>query len=129
MEAQRPGWFAERKIHLLMQYGPKPNPAFGKVPLAHELTRTPRERQMFELIVAPQLFARPYMAPPGVPAERAAALQKAFATMVKDVAFIAEATTRRLDLDLVTAAEILATLQKAYATPKELVEEVKTLLK
>ena len=129
MEAQRPGWFAERKIHVLMQYGPKPNPAFGKVPLAHELTRTPRERQMFELIVAPQLFARPYMAPPGVPAERAAALQKAFATMVKDVAFIAEATTRRLDLDLVTAAEILATLQKAYATPKELVEEVKTLLK
>lgn len=129
MEAQRPGWLKGGKIHVLLQYGPKPNPAFGKVPLAHEMTRTPRERQMFELIVAPQLFARPYMAPPGIPAERANALQQAFEATIKDQAFIAEASARNLDLDHVKAGEILATLQRAYATPKELVEEMKQLLK
>ena len=129
MEAQRPGWLKDKKIIVLLLYGMARNPMVPGVPLALELTRTPRERQMFELIVAPQLFARPYMAPPGVPAERAAALQAAFEATIKDKAFATEAGERRLEIDLVKGSEILAVLSRAYATPKEMVDEVKALLK
>jgi len=47
MEAQRPGWLKEGRINVLLQYGMAPNPMFPGVPLAIELTKTPRERRIF----------------------------------------------------------------------------------
>lgn len=129
LQAQRPGWFEEKRIHVLLQFGMARNPQFGDVPLAIELTRTPRERQMFEIVVAPQLFARPYMAPPGIPPERAKALKAAFEATVKDADFRKEATDRRLDLELVTGEQILDVLRRVHASPREVVEDVKAILK
>jgi tripartite-type tricarboxylate transporter receptor subunit TctC len=129
MQAQRPGWFQDKRIHVLLQYGLTRNPQFGDVPLAVELTRTPRERQMFEIVVAPQLFARPFMAPPGLPAERARALRTAFEATIADADFRKEAADRQLDVELVTGDQVLDVLKRIYASPRDMVEDVKALLK
>lgn len=129
MESIRPGWFKAKTIHVLLQFGLTRNPSFGDVPLVQELATTPQARQIVELIVTPQLFARPFMATPGMPAERASALQAAFETTCKDPAFVTEANERRLDVACVTGKEIVEALSKAYAAPREAVAEAKALLK
>ena len=43
-----------------------------------DLAKTEADKQAIEFVVSPNLFARPFVAPPGVPAERVAALRKAF---------------------------------------------------
>ena len=129
MEAQRPGWLKQGRISVILQYGVAPNPMFPGVPLATDLTTTPRARQMFELAVAPQLFARPFMAPPGVPPDRAAALATAFAAMLRDPDLRKEAAERRLDIEPVTGREIMSVLERVYASPREVIDEVKSIMK
>lgn len=129
MEAMRPGWVKQGKINILIQFGAKASPAFPGVPLATDIAPTPAARQIVELVVAPQLFARPYMAPPGVPAERATALRTAFERTMTDPAFMTEADERKLDVELVTSGQILAMLARAYATPRPMLDEVRAMLK
>ena len=43
-----------------------------EVPLALDLAKTEADRQAIEFVVSPNLFARPFVAPPDVPAERVA---------------------------------------------------------
>ena len=129
MEAMRPGWVKQGKINVLVQFGAKASPAFPGVPLATDLAPTPAARQIVELVVAPQLFARPYVAPPGVPAERAAALRTAFGRTMTDPAFLAEAEERKLEIELVKSEDILAMLTRVYATPKPMLDEVRAMLR
>jgi tripartite-type tricarboxylate transporter receptor subunit TctC len=78
--------------------------------------------------VAPQSFARPFAAPPGIPPERAAALRAAFDATVKDPAFVSEAEKLKLEPDLVDAAAMEATLHHLYATPPGIVARAKAAL-
>ena len=55
-------------------------------------------RQLIELSELPFEMALPTMAPPGVPADRAAALRSAYAAMVKDKAFLDEAVRLKLEI-------------------------------
>ena len=62
-------------------------------PLAASLAFDSAERAALERLFAPQRLGLAYVTPPGVPAERLAALQAGFAAMVKDDAFVKDATT------------------------------------
>lgn len=121
LKAVVPGWIAEKKIRPLLQMGLVPHPELQGVPLAVDLITDPVERQIFELVVLPQEFGRPFMAPPGVPKDRAEALQRAFELTLKDPAFLADAAKIRLSLDPLRGGEILALLEKAYKAPKDVV--------
>ena len=70
-----------------------------------------------------QEMARPFAAPPGLPADRRAALLAAFDQTMKDPAFLAEAMTQGLDVDPVSAAAIDALLAEVYATPKSITDK------
>ena len=128
MRATRPDWIRDRKFNVLLQIALRADRDHPDVPLALDLARTPEDRQVLELVVAPQSFARPFAAPPGLPPERAAALRQAFDATVKDPAFIAEAEKLKLEPDLVTAAEMQAILGRLYATPPAIVARAKAAL-
>ena len=74
------------------------HPQFPDTPLASELAPDERARLIVALIESPYRLARPYIAPPGVPADRMAALRKAFMETARDPEFLAEA--KKLDLDV-----------------------------
>ena len=86
MYSQRPEWVAKGFIRVLVQENLGGNPMFDKlgVPRSVDLAKTPEARQIMELAYAQQAFGRPYILPPGTPADRVAALRKAFMAATQD---------------------------------------------
>jgi hypothetical protein len=127
LSAQRPDWIKTGFIRVLVQEHDKGHPAINKlgVPLAVDFAKTPENRQIMELIYSSETFGRPYMMPPGVPADRVAALRKAFMETMRDDELLAEAQKIGLDIDPISGEELQTLAEKIYATPAAIVEQAK----
>jgi tripartite-type tricarboxylate transporter receptor subunit TctC len=81
------------KINLTLQIALEKDhhPTLRDVPLVVDLANDPQKKAALKLIVSRQAIARPFAAPPGVPADRVRALRDAFAATMKDPDFLAEA--------------------------------------
>ena len=119
---------AEKKINILFQIALNKAPDLLDIPRIQDLAKTADDRQVLEFLLTPQGMGRPFFAPPEVPRDRAVALRKAFADTLKDPDFLQEAAKTGLDIQLVSGEEVDRLLERAYATPPELVERAKELL-
>jgi tripartite-type tricarboxylate transporter receptor subunit TctC len=75
-----------------------------------------------------QTLGRPFAAPPGIPADRAAALRQAFDATMADPALLAEMKAKKLEVEPVRWQNIEALLKDLYATPKDVVEETRAII-
>jgi tripartite-type tricarboxylate transporter receptor subunit TctC len=66
--------------------------------------------------------------PPGVPADRVAALRRALAAMLQDKALLAEAEKSGLDIGPMGGEELQALVAKLYALPPKVIERAKQSL-
>lgn len=98
------------------------------VPREPDFAKTPADKQVLELVYGEQALGRPYVLPPGVPADRVAALRKAFITAMRDPGVQAEAARIKLDLQSDSGEDLQKMLERMYATPKEIVERAKAVL-
>jgi len=114
-------WVKEKKVNILVQAAPKRDPELPNVPLASEFARTREQHQILDFVVASEVLARPFVAPPGIPAERKAILRKAFDETMKDPAFLADAKKTLIDVNPVNGPEVDAVVASLYATPKDVV--------
>ena len=67
-----------KKINVVIQLALEKHEDLPNVPLVMDLPASPEDKAALKLIVSRQTIARPFAAPPGVPAERVAALRTAF---------------------------------------------------
>ena len=111
-----------KQIDITLQIGLHKDKALPDVPLIMDLTDDALKKAALRLIVSRQSIARPFAAPPGIPAERARLLRAAFDATMKDPEFRAEAAKLNLDVEPVSGAEVEALLQEAYASPAEVVK-------
>jgi tripartite-type tricarboxylate transporter receptor subunit TctC len=120
-----------KQINLTLQIALEkdPHPALQDLVLVTDLTDDPQKKAALKLFVSRQLAARPFAAPPGVPAERAAALRGAFNATMKDPEFLAEARKLNLDVDPVTGAEVEALIREVYAAPPDVVTIAREAMK
>jgi tripartite-type tricarboxylate transporter receptor subunit TctC len=114
-------WVTEKKINILIQAAPNKAPDLPDVPLASALAKTTEQRQMLDFAVANEVLARPFVAPPGIPAERKALLRAAFDATLRDPAFLADAKKTMIDIDPVSGPEAEAVVASLYALPKDVV--------
>jgi len=124
LKTTRPNWIAEKKLNMLAQFSFKAHPELPNVPLMMDLVQKPEDKRALELIFATQEMGRPFAAPPSIPADRAAALRKAFQDVVKDPALLADAQKQNIEIDTISGEEITDLLLRLYETPKEIVERV-----
>ena len=89
-------------------------------PSVVELMETPFDSNVMKLIVSGTVIGRAFMAPPGVPPDRLAALRGAFDKMVRDPEFIAESLKRGFEVEPMSGAE----LQKLVAEVMSMNEDV-----
>ncbi len=126
--SQKPDWLSGKKINILVQVGNKREPTLPNVPLLTELARNKSERDLLKLVSAPISLGRPYLAPPGIPAERLATLRAAFAATVADKGFLGEATKRRIDIAPMTWQEVSAVVDETINAPKDVIERAKKVI-
>ena len=62
---------------------------------------------------------------PGVPAERVRELRGSFEAMLRDPQFLADAANQKLDVDLVTGAELQKVVEEVYAASPVVIDIVK----
>ena len=91
------------------------------LPRAMDLVKEPEKKQILYLHFAPQAMGRPFAAPPDIPADRKAALIKAFDNAMRDPELLTEATKQRMDIDPMTGRQIDDLLAQIYATPPDVV--------
>jgi len=92
------------------------------VPLATELTQDRDALDVIAFTEAPLYMALPFLAPAGIPQDRAAALRNAFMTMVKDRDFLADAERSKLDITPIDGEAVRAIIAKMAATPRTVIE-------
>jgi tripartite-type tricarboxylate transporter receptor subunit TctC len=97
------------------------HPDFPDVPIGRELTQDPKALALIGFAELPFFMALPFAAPPGIPADRAKALQTAFMDMSRDPAFVSEAEKTGIDMSPVDGAGILKLLTATAATPKDVI--------
>ncbi len=128
LTSTRPTWIKEKKIDLLVQYGAAPDKEIADVPFLDDLISNPEDKALVLAAVAPLAMGRPYLAPPGVPAERVAALRKALMETFEDKDFLADA--ERLQLGVTgprTGEQLQKQLEDAYKTAPNIVERLRKL--
>jgi tripartite-type tricarboxylate transporter receptor subunit TctC len=100
-----------------------------KVPTIFEFAKTEEQRMILDFQASTLETGRPWLTPPNVPAERVAALRRAFDATMKDEAFLAEAKQRKLEVTPRTGAQIEAVLRQAADFPPHLLAKLATLTK
>lgn len=102
----RPEWLTSGKINVLLQTSLKKDPAAGATPWIMDLPMTETQRSTLELILAPRVMHRTFLAPPETQPDRLVTLRKAFASAVQDPEFMNEAKATALDIDYSSPEEI-----------------------
>ncbi len=118
----------EKKLIVLLQLSLQKHPELPDVPLVVDLAKTDEERQILRLIFARQVMGRPFLAPPGIPADRADALRKAFMETMTDPEFVAEAERAQLEVNPVAGEDLQKLVAEIYRTPPEVAQKAAQLL-
>ena len=97
----------------------------GKIPHSSDFIKSDKDRALFGLLFGVQALGRVYAAPPDTPADRVAALRKAFMDTMKDKEFLVDAEKTGIDI-IPMEGSVVSKMWADYAsTPPALVEEAK----
>jgi tripartite-type tricarboxylate transporter receptor subunit TctC len=124
----RQAYYRNGGLNILFQGAEKPDPRLADVPTPFTITKSEEDRQALRLFLDRAAVGRPFVAPPGIPAERVATLRKAFDETVKDPAFIDAAKKAKLNVSPITGQEIAEVIDAAYKTPKPVIDRTKKLM-
>jgi tripartite-type tricarboxylate transporter receptor subunit TctC len=127
LKIAKPDWLRDRKINVLVLAAMERSAEFPGAPAVVELVSKPEDRQLLELMVGPAAMARPFAAPPGVPASKAALIRRAFDATMQDPEFRAEAARLQADVAPSSGEDVQKLVGRLYATPRPVIERVKKL--
>lgn len=128
LKAERSEWIRDKKIRVLAQLGMQRDPELADVPNVLEYVKDPVDRQLFEFLFARQEAGRPFVAPPDVPADRLAALRKAFEDASRDPEFLGEITARNGTIELMTGPELEALITRMHKAPDAVIKAARQAL-
>ena len=116
VKATEAEWLRDKRISILAQLSLRKHPDLPDTPLVVDYAKTDEDRQIFKVVLARQVLAWPFVAPPGLPTERVAALRKAFDETLQDKEFLAEAEKLNLEITPVSGERIQSLIEDLYRT-------------
>ena len=128
IKTTRVNWVRDKRIIVLVQMALSKHPDLPDVPLIMDLAKTDEQRQIFKMIFARQTMGRPYVAPPGVPADRLAALRQAFMDTMADKEFLSEAEQNKFEINPVSGEQLEALVKEIYQTPPEVAKKAAAMV-
>lgn len=118
----------EGRVNILFQAALTPDARLRQVPVATDLARSEADREALALFFARVELGRPFVLPPGVPADRAMVLNNALRDTLADPSFRDDARRLDLNIDYIGGEELQATIAEAYRTPSEIVRRTRNAL-
>jgi tripartite-type tricarboxylate transporter receptor subunit TctC len=117
------------KMRLLVQMSATGDPAHSDTPTILSLVKDEQARQVVELILSRLALGRPFLSPPGIPADRVTMLRDAFQKAATDPEMLEEAAKLRLAIDPIFGEEAQALIAKIYKSSPELVLRARNIVK
>jgi tripartite-type tricarboxylate transporter receptor subunit TctC len=122
-------WLDNGSIKVLVQLSLHKHHDLPDVPLVMDFAKSENQQQIFKLIFARQVMGRPFLAPPGVPNDRASALRDAFARTMQDPEFLADAEKSLLEIAPVSGDDVEKLVMEVYQTPKPIAARAAQLIR
>ena len=131
LKSLRPDWVRNKTVNILVQTALEPEEELTRlrVPSIWTTIKSDDDKKAVELVIGQQMFGRPYLAPPGVPAEQIKTLRAGFAAAMRDKDFLADAERTRVDVVPTEGEKVQQLIERIYATPKHVAERAKELVK
>ena len=128
VRSTRPTWLRDKTAKAIVQYGAEKLAELPDVPFAPDLVGNDGDRLVMQAAFAPLALGRPLLMPPGVSAERVAALRAAFAATMADPDFLAEGERVGLGLNAPRSGEqIQEVVERAYQSPPRVIDRLRQL--
>ena len=128
LQATKSDWLPQKKIKAIVYYGPEQRPELAGVPYAPEIVTHEDDRSLLAAAFAPLALGRPFAMPPGVPADRLAAVRKAMSDTFADRDFLAESERLGLGANSPRQGEqIQDVIARGYATPPRVLDRLRKL--
>ena len=127
IEVTKPDWIRRDFARVLTQFSTQRDKRIAAVPLIYETALPPGMADAIAFLTLPDVVTRPVVAPPATPADRTAALRRAFDASMDDPEFLAFARKTSLDIDPTTGEELARIVKRIFATPPEALEFARKL--
>ena len=124
LSSTKPDWLKpDGPVRPLLQFARRTrHPDYPNIPTARELAKDGRALALIEIAEMPYILSKPFAAPPGVPTDRAQALQKAFMAANADPEYIQEAKRLGIDISPIDGAVVMEILTKLAQMPPDLLD-------
>jgi tripartite-type tricarboxylate transporter receptor subunit TctC len=116
-------WLRDKKINPIIVLGKNRLDGLPSTPTLTDVAPTAEDRKVLELLTLGEL-GRAFFTAPGVPAERVVELRQAYAYMLKDPEFQAEAKKSGLVIEPMSGEELHNDVVKVVHAPERIVEEL-----
>lgn len=124
----RPQWLEQDKVVVLAANALTPLKDKPGVPLLKDLVSDPQDKKIAELLGGNSVIGRAWLAPPGVPAERVAALRAAFQKAFADADAVAGAKKRRMTWDSAKWQDQQAHAERITNTDQAIIDRMRKAL-
>ena len=125
-------WRKNNFARLLIQTGRKRDERLPDVPTLYEIMdqyKTPEnDRRLADVVLASNIFGRPYVASPGISPAQARMFREAFAKTLTDPELLADAKKRNLEIEPTPGEELEKLAKTIVVQPPEVVERMKKLM-
>ncbi len=129
IKGSKKDWYDNKKVIPLVQNSLRKHPDLPNVPRFIDLAKTKEQKAVLTLLGQVAAIGRPLLTNRGVPADRVAALRKAFDDTMKDPGFLTAANKINVEVRAVPGLEVQALVRSVLATPKDILELTNASLK
>jgi tripartite-type tricarboxylate transporter receptor subunit TctC len=123
----RPELLEKKLVNLLYVIDTVRSPKIPNVPTVVDVGNTEDDRRILTLLGNPSSIGQTVMGPPDIPEDRAAALRQAFAEMLRDPQFVADAKAREIDVSHLGGPDLQNLVTENFAVAPALVEKLKAI--
>jgi tripartite-type tricarboxylate transporter receptor subunit TctC len=127
LKVSRQDWLRDKKINILVQYGER-SADLPDVPFAVDLAKTEADRQLMAFYVSSEQIGRAFLAPPETPADRIAALRKAYDETMQDPQLLAEIDQSHSEFNPLSGEKLQRLVAATADVPAAIVARIRTII-
>ncbi len=125
LKVAHPDWIRDKSVAILVQYALRRHAELPDVPTAVELARNDDERAILRAVMNASEVGTAFFTTPGIPADRLAALRRAFEATTGDPEFRAEVERTGLAVNPISGADLQKLVGEVSSLAPDLLEKVR----